>query len=245
MAASEDGASGQDDGFDPAWSARCLLRGARFASLATSASGHPFASLVTPACTPDLSILMLLSGLSPHTRHLTADGRCSILAMGQPAEANPQTAPRVTLMGSAEPVRDQALLDRYLAIHPYASLYAGFGDFGLWRMTPSEAQIVGGFARARRLRGSDLLPAEDAVAAIAEAAEGIMSHCNQDHPDALAAVAGRAGPWRMVTVDSDGFDLAHDETVIRFAWSAPIRTATDVRAELVRMTRDARAKAGD
>ncbi|HVY15303.1 MAG TPA: DUF2470 domain-containing protein [Rhodopila sp.] len=230
-----------DDGFDPAWSARCLLRAVRVGTLATSAGGHPFASLVTPACAPDLSVLMLLSRLSPHTRHLMADGRCSILVTGTPETENPQTAPRVTLVGSAAPIADEALLHRYLAIHPYASQYAGFGDFGLWRLTPAEAQVVGGFARARRLGASDLVPAADAVAAIATAAEGIMAHCNQDHPDALAAIAGPPGNWRMVTVDTDGFDLARAETVRRFAWAAPVGTAAEIRGELVRMTRAARA----
>jgi putative heme iron utilization protein len=44
----------------------------------------------------------------------------------------------------------------------------------------------------------------------------------------------------MVTVDVDGFDLAHDERVIRFAWSAPVQNAGDVRKELVRLSEDAR-----
>src|ERR1700742_1387067 len=82
--------------FDPVWAARQLLRAVRVGTLATSADGHPFASLVTPACAPDLSILMLLSRLSPHTRHLMADGRCSVLVAGSPVSANPQTTPRVT-----------------------------------------------------------------------------------------------------------------------------------------------------
>jgi heme iron utilization protein len=228
--------------FDATWAARCLLRAARVGTLATSAEGHPFASLVTPACAPDLSVLMLLSRLSPHTRHLMADGRCSILVVGMPETANPQTAPRVTVTGIAKPVQDAALKARYLAIHPYASLYANFGDFGLWRMIPAEAQMVGGFGRAKRLKAADLLPDAAAVATILAAEDGIIGHCNQDHPHALAAIAGTSGGWQMVTVDTDGFDLAQDEQVRRFAWSAPVKTPDDVRAELVRMAQAARAK---
>jgi len=228
--------------FAPASSARQLLRAARVGTLATSAEGHPFASLVTPACAPDLSILMLLSRLSPHTRHLMADGRCSVLVVGAPESANPQTAPRVTVTGVAKPVQDSALKARYLAIHPYASLYADFGDFGLWRMPPAEAQVVGGFARARRLTASALLADAEAVATILAAEDGIIQHCNQDHPDALAAIAGATRDWRMVTADTDGFDLAQGEQVRRFAWAAPVKTPSDVRTELVRMADAARAK---
>ena len=66
-----------EDSFDPARESRRLLRAARAGTLATSAKGQPFASLVTPACAPDLSVLLLLSSLSEHTRHLVADPRCS------------------------------------------------------------------------------------------------------------------------------------------------------------------------
>ena len=90
-----------EDGFDPALEARRLLRAARSASLATSAKGQPFASLVTPACAPDLSVLLLLSSLSEHTRHLVADPRCSLLVSGPAAGANPQTAPRLTVIESS------------------------------------------------------------------------------------------------------------------------------------------------
>lgn len=230
-----------DPDWQPVWAARCLLRAARVGTLATSDKGQPFASLVTPACTPDLGILMLLSRLSPHTRHLMADGRCSILVAGEAETANPQTAPRVTVTGVAVPEPDPAAKARFLAIHPYAALYADFGDFGIWRLQPTAGQMVGGFGRAHRLTQGDLTPDPAAVAAIAASAEGIMGHCNADHPDALAAIAGVPGPWRMVTVDPDGFDLAQDDTVRRFAWSAPVTDSGGVRAELVRMTQAARA----
>jgi putative heme iron utilization protein len=79
------------------------------------------------------------------------------------------------------------------------------------------------------------------VAAIADAETRIISHCNNDHPDALAAIAGVPGPWRMVAVDADGCDLAQGERVIRIHGSAPVADAHAVRGELVRLAREARA----
>lgn len=227
----------------PGWTGRKLLRAARAGSLASSAQGQPFASLVTPATAPDLALLLLLSDLSEHTRHLRADPRCSILVVGPQESANPQTAPRLTVTGVAEVVADSALKARYLAIHPYATLYADFGDFALWRVRPSAGLMVGGFARATRLRTADLTPDPVAVAAIEASAAGIMTHCNRDHPDAMAALAGSDGAWRMVAVDVDGCDLALDERVVRVAWSAPVADAGGVRKELVQLTRQARAAA--
>jgi putative heme iron utilization protein len=223
--------------------ARRLLRAARVGTLATSAKGQPFASLVTPACLPDLSLLMLLSSLSEHTRHLVADPRCAVMVAGPAVSANPQTAPRVTVTGVAERVEDAAAKARFLAVHPYATLYADFGDFSTWRLRPVAGQIVGGFARARRLGQAALTPDAAAVAAVGAAEAGILAHCNQDHADALALIAGSAGDWRMVAVDVDGFDLALDERVVRIAWPAPVDDAGGVRRALVAMV--GKIRAGD
>jgi putative heme iron utilization protein len=228
---------------DVAFEARKLFRAARSASLATAADGgQPFASLVTPACAPDFSALLLLSDLAEHTRHLRAEPRCSILVTGTPQGTNPQTAPRLTVTGIAEIADDAALKARYLAVHPYASLYAGFGDFNLWRIRPMAALFVGGFARAARLRRDELVPDAAAVASVAAAEDGILAHCNQDHSGALALIAGEPGEWRMVTADVDGVDLAQGERVLRVHWSAPVADAAGVRTERQRITREARAR---
>jgi putative heme iron utilization protein len=224
-----------------AWDARKLLRAARFGTLATVNDGLPFASLVTPACAADLSVLMLLSDLSEHTRHLRAEPRCSLMVTGVAEGANPQTTPRVTVTGSAERIAEPALKARYLAVHPYAALYADFADFSLWRIRPLGGLFVGGFGKAARLRAADLAPDPAAVAAVEAAAVGIIAHCNADHPDALAAIAGSPGEWHMAAVDVDGCDLVQGEQVIRIHWASPVGDQNGVRDELVRLARAARA----
>lgn len=232
--------------------ARRLIRAAASATLATQAGGQPFASLVTPAAAADGAPLLLLSSLSEHTRQLRAEPRCALLFTGQPESANPQTAPRVTLTGLAAEVpaaEVPALKARWLARHPYAAMYADFGDFALWQVAPGGALLVGGFARASRIRLAELLPDQAAVAAIAAAAGDIIGHVNADHPDAVAAIAtgllgGPVGDWRMVAVDVDGADLAAGEAVRRLAFSAPVADADGVRTELIRAARAARSSAG-
>jgi putative heme iron utilization protein len=224
-----------------AWEARKLIRAARVGTLATSAHGQPFASLVTPACAPDLSLLLLLSGLSEHTRHLRSERRCSVLVAGEQAEANPQTTPRVTVTGIAEVVDDAALKARYLAVHPYASLYADFGDFALWRIHPANGLYVGGFGRAARIAGADLSPDPLAAAAIDAEASQIIAHCNADHAAALARIAGRPGDWQMVSVDVDGCDLGCGEQVVRVHWTMPVTDTDQIRGEMAGLARAAGA----
>ncbi|HEY0420000.1 MAG TPA: DUF2470 domain-containing protein, partial [Acetobacteraceae bacterium] len=160
-------------------------------------------------------------------------------------DANPQTAPRLTITGLAEPVEEPALKARWLAVHPYAVLYADFADFSLWRIAPRAGLFVGGFARATRLRGPELMPDPAAAKALAAAEGEIIAHCNADHPDAMAAIAhaagGAAGAWSMVTCDADGCDLASGEFVLRVPWRAPVSDPGGVRAELIRLAQDARA----
>ena len=229
---------------DAAWSAIQLLRASRAATMATVADGQPFASLVTPASAPDRSLLMLLSGLSPHTRHLRREGRCSIMVMGAPTSPNPQTAPRLSLTGTATPEPDPALKARWVGLHPYAAFYAGLGDFQLWRFRAEAGQFVGGFASAHRFGLAQLAAEPDAILAIQEAEAGIVDHCNGDHGDAMDAIAaasGGVGPgWRMVACDIDGCDLVREETVVRVAWAAPLANAGGVRTELVRLALAAR-----
>jgi putative heme iron utilization protein len=227
---------------DPAHAARLLLRASRAATLATSDNGQPFASLVTPATAPDGSVLMLLSGLSPHTRHLRTEKRCSVLVIRAATGPNPQTSPRLTLVGAAAPEPDPALKARWVAVHPYAAFYADLGDFQLWRFRAASAQFVGGFASAHRFRGEDLQPAPEAATSIASSERAILDGCNAaGSMDRLAAAHGGSGEgWRMVACDPDGCDLALGDAVMRIPFPAQARDAAHVREQLARLADAAR-----
>jgi putative heme iron utilization protein len=224
-----------------AFEARCLVRAASSATLATSAEGQPFASLVTPAAAPDLSVLLWLSTLAEHTRHLMAEPRCALLFQGASTGPNPQTTPRVTLTGLAERIEDPALKARWLARHPYAALYADFADFALWRITPGGALLVGGFARAQRLRAAQLLPDPEAVALVAAAEASVIEHMNQDHAAAVGRIAQKLGgqpgaassPWQLTNLDPDGCDVSDGETCLRLAFTAQVGSIAALRQELV------------
>ena len=213
-------------------------------TLATAGEGQPFASLVTPATAPDGSILLLLSDLSEHTRQLRTEPRCAVMLVGTTEGPNPQTAPRVTLTGLASIEPDPALRSRWVALHPYAAFYAGFGDFNLWRIHPMGGLFVGGFARAHRLRQADLTTDPAAVAAVAASEASVITHCNADHPDALDAIANAHGwpgtDWQMVACDPDGFDLVQGETVRRVAWPAPVDGSHAIRKSLIHLASAAR-----
>lgn len=144
---------------DIAEQARALIRSADRAVLATALVGWPYASLVLPATDAEGAPLLLLSDLAEHAKNLTAEPRCSLLFDGTQGLADPLTGLRVTAMGEARPLADEALLARYVARHPSAAQYAGFGDFRLYRMTLARAHVVAGFGRIRWIDAARLLGA--------------------------------------------------------------------------------------
>lgn len=228
---------------------RRLLREARAATLATVLDGAPYASLVTIATDVDGAPILLLSTLADHTRALQADARVSVLVDEARDLANPQTGARASVQGTARKVEDAAertrLQRRFLARHPAAALYAGFGDFAFWRIAVERAHYVGGFARAVWVDGIVLDAAT--AAPFADMEEGAVAHMNQDHADAVAlyasVLAGLPGEgWRLGAIDCDGVDLTGAESGHRLSFPEPLESAAAVRPALVEMARQARTQ---
>lgn len=133
---------------------RALCRAARTATLATVArepAGFPFASLVSVADDGAGRPLLLLSRLAEHTQNLLAADEASVLLVEEaPAGTDPLALARATLIGRCRKVPDadvEAARARYLAAHPEAESYFGFGDFALYRLEPEALRFVGGFGR--------------------------------------------------------------------------------------------------
>ncbi len=145
--------------------ARRLFEAGGTAALAVlePATAAPLVTMVNTAVDGALRPIILISALSLHTRCLSSDPRASLMLHGAfAADADPQTTLRATLSGRFEklsgPAADGAA-NAFLARHPYAALYAGFGDFAYWRLNAEAAHIVAGFGRAYDVRFKDLAAA--------------------------------------------------------------------------------------
>ncbi len=245
----------QDDGESPSRTARRLMRAADRASLATLLAagagqerGWPYASLVLVALDTDASPLLLISDLAEHTKNLKRDGHASLLFDATAGLAEPLTGARVTVLGKMARVPGEErprLLARFLARHPSAAGYAGFGDFGLWRLDPERAHLVAGFGRIHWIGAAALVPPAAAARALAAAEPGILDHMNRDHAQTIDLYAGRllglpGQGWRMTGVDPDGADLRRDAAAARLEFAAPASDAEAVRREFVRLAQAAR-----
>jgi heme iron utilization protein len=236
--------------FDAVGMARGLLRRARAGALATldRADGAPFASLVTVATALDGTPILLLSRLSAHTLNLEADPRASLL-VSPGGRGDPLAHPRLTVSGRAERTEAPEAGARFLARHPKAELYAGFPDFGFFRLAVTSAHLNGGFAKAATLAPGELLLDLAGAEALAGSEAGAVAHMNADHADALALYAIRLageepGPWRTSGVDPEGIDLVAGERTARVTFPERVTDGGSLRRVLVALAAEARARTG-
>lgn len=227
--------------------ARALVRRALKASLATIAagSGYPYASLIIVATDASGAPIFLISGLAQHTRNLAQDPRASILFDGTGAAGDPLQGARVTLLGRAERVQDEAVKRRFLARHPEAAFYADFPDFAFWRLKVEGAHYIGGFGRIVDLAPAELLVATECAGDLLAAEPGIIEHMNADHADAVRLYATRLagaheGFWRISGIDPEGCDLICEGDARRIRFQTLIATPGEARQELVRLANEAR-----
>ena len=136
---------------------RALLHTQRTAALGTTGDdGAAFVSMVPFALEPTLGCLVIhVSGLAAHTRHLQARPMVSLLVMQSEVAAQPVHAlPRATLEGEAsvlEPDSPQWLACRatYLARFPEAEPMTQLDDFRFVAVHVTGARHVAGFGAAR------------------------------------------------------------------------------------------------
>ncbi|HAC58087.1 MAG: pyridoxamine 5'-phosphate oxidase [Parvibaculum sp.] len=234
--------------------AEMVLRTCRYGALAwiEPGTGVPVTSRV--GCAPDIdgTVFFPASGLSAHTKALAEDSRCSLL-IGEPGKGDPLAHPRLSLVARVVRVEKGSdayarLRRRYIARHPKSEIYLDLPDFAFYRLEGARAFLNGGFGKAFDLAPEDMfLPGSELVSELARVEEGIVSHMNEDHAEAVglyATVLAKAEPghWRIASIDPRGLDLAADQRVIRLNFAKPLTSAAEIRPVLVEMAKEARAK---
>ena len=232
----------------PAKLSRQLLRSCDRATLATRMADdpdQPYASLVMAACGMDGAPLLFLSDLAEHSKNLKADGRASLMLDGTAGMRDPLAGQRITVQGKISACEDEALLERYCRRHPSAEMYRSFADFKLYRMAVSRVHIVAGFGYIHWVEGQDVLFDLTGFEELAKAEEGIVSHMNEDHLDAIGLICNVIGKqegvgWLMTGIDPEGADFRRQGRCFRVGFDSAVQNATEARHELVRLTKLAR-----
>jgi putative heme iron utilization protein len=222
--------------------AKRLMRLARTGALATleTEGGGLLTTLVGVASDFDGAPLFLMSTLSRHTRNLIHDPRASLLLTYARDRGDPLNHPRVTLGGRVELSLPDRAKHRYLQRNRKAALYAGFADFGMFRLEIGSVHFNGGFGRAAPLAPADVLASRAGEAALTEAEERLIAEVNGLGDAALARLAGhqassrvlKPGGWRAIGLDNEGLDLAAGGRAARVQFGAPADDPASWRARL-------------
>ena len=233
--------------------ARTLVEAAGTGTLCTLAQdmdGHPYGSFVTFGLDAG-SPVFLVSELAEHTRNLRADSRSSLLVV-EPGTGDPLARGRITIAGETRVLEEGSGLDTsreaFLRSHPDAAYYIEFKDFHLWRLEVQSLRYIGGYGRMSWVEVADWLGA--APDPIAGHAEGIITHMNADHSEAMVACcraftkATDTTTATMTSVDRYGFEMSATTAAgprpIRLAFSREVSTPQEARRELVALARQAR-----
>jgi putative heme iron utilization protein len=235
--------------FDPKAAAKKLLREARSGALATLmvGSGDPYCSLVNVATAADGAPLLLISRLALHTKNILADARVSLM-LDERKEGDPLEGARVMLMGRAAATTDAAVRRRYLARHPSAEMFAGFGDFAFYEIKLTTSHLVAGFGRIVDLMPADVLIDLGGAETLVEAEPEILAHMNDDHADTSRLYAAKLlgapdGAWRCVGCDPEGLELQLERTALRLPFPQRVNSPGALRQMLKQLAEQARAKA--
>ena len=232
--------------------ARLIARGALKGALATnrraartSQKHHPYVSKVGVALDGDGAPVFLFSTLAAHTQDLLADGRASILLEAPADKTNPLQDARCTLVGTVQKLDGEAADAAraiYLARHPGAAMYAGFADFGLWRMDVDRVHYVGGFGAAKWAKAADYLtPAPE----LAGAQDRLLASLSGEKLEAVRAVFktafGNAGRgWTILGLDPDGLVLSGPKSAqARIDFPSPAKDARAWQARFRAMAKRA------
>jgi putative heme iron utilization protein len=240
-----------DGNFDPKLAARKLLREARSGALATliPSVGDPYCSLVNVATDVTGAPLMLLSTLAIHTKNLLADGRVSLM-LDERKEGDPLQGARVMLMGSCAKNAGSSAKDSikraYLRRHPEAGQFAGFKDFGFYRIDIARAHLVAGFGRIVDLTPADVLTDISDAQPLIEAEAGAIEHMNADHAESCRLYATKLlgapdGDWHCAGIDPDGMELQNGRMALWLPFPQRVTAPGPLRAVLKQLAEKARA----
>jgi len=236
--------------------ARTLVDLGRFGVLSTFGREHggeyPSGSIVGFASDDRGRPIFSFSSMSGHTGDLAKNGKCA-LTVTAPGFSGAADA-RVTITGTAEPLRDEAEIaaarEKYREKQPDA-FWVDFGDFKWYRMDGIRgARLVGGFARAGNVNDTEYAAGSpDPVAAFTER---IAGHMNADHEDSTIAmikhyVGLTVDSAKIVGLDSLGmYVLVTREGrsfKVRLPFETPAKDPKEVKNVIVSMTRASNAAA--
>lgn len=207
----------------------------------TSMPGYPFGSVVPYYLTPTGDAIIYISDIALHTRNIKANDKVS-LTIFDATEDDSQANGRVTIMGSAELADQDAVKVQYFRLFPQAKKYEQTHDFNFYVIRTERVRFIGGFGKIHWVdKAYWSVEAQDWHGA----PEGMISHMNEDHQDAMQLILQHKKGVNveepiMHSVFPEGMHCGTGKQTWFVPFEALCVSSTDVRKALVKLTNDAR-----
>ena len=127
-------------------------------------------------------------------------------------------------------------------------MFAGFADFGFYKIDISGVHLVAGFGRIVDLKPAEVLTDLTDASALVDSEPDIIEHMNHDHTDTCRLYATKLlgaadADWRCTGVDPEGMELQHGRVALRLFFPHRIISPGGLRQSLKQMAASARAVA--
>ncbi|KAL3687860.1 hypothetical protein R1sor_014169 [Riccia sorocarpa] len=180
-------------------------------TISKKSGGYPVPSMVPYAVEESGTILLCVSGLSPHTVDLEANPKCALLVA---KDLNDRSDLVVTLISEASDVPEHDIeqaKSTFLKKHPGA-FWVDFGDFKMVRLDPKQVRCVSGIVigtASVSLFSGELFKCA-AIDPISQFSGPIAHHMNEDHADQTKTIVEKSVGVKVdsaliTDVDSLGF----------------------------------------
>ncbi|KAK9816630.1 hypothetical protein WJX72_003062 [[Myrmecia] bisecta] len=234
----------------PAEDARTLVELARMGTLSTisqsnEAAGYPVAAVLEFAADESGRPLFGLSSLSPQSKDVRQDSRCSFTVTAPNFQGVEDS--RFTVTGGVQQVPDEeAKQVREVFRKKYPdSFWFDFGDFSFYRMDRIVVtRLINGFAPVGMIPAKNYLSASpDPVAAFSAPVAG---HMNSDHAESIVAMVKAFGGLtvdeaKILSLDRLGMQMqvkrSGEVIKCRLPFVRPVTTRKEIKDVIVEMSK--------
>lgn len=225
--------------------AKTLVRQQHSGVLSThsqSQQGYPFGSIVPYFMTPEGDLIIYISQIAQHTRNIKGNHKVSMTVFDNLADDS-QASARVTLLGDAYLIDDEAIKAQYFSLFKQAQKYQQTHDFMFYKITQQRVRYIGGFGKIHWINKDDW---QLEVTNWQQASAGIVEHMNDDHQDAMQLILAHkfhfeAQQVSMLSAFCEGMHVQADNNIYYLPFDNVCTTAVQVREQLVKATHNARA----
>jgi hypothetical protein len=216
-------------------------------TISKNMAGYPFGSVTPFMSDSDGKIYLYISDIAQHARNLHENNKTSITVYNQTESGDQNENARITIVGDAKVVDDahhDDMLDRYVQLFPEAESYKQAHDFKLWQIDVKRVRYIGGFGKIFWLEqeewNSDPAPWNK------QEADGMITHMNDDHQDAMALILQHYCGVNdeqviMSGIVSDGCYLHSQARNYFIPFAEACIKKSDARKQLVDLTHTSRA----